>query len=234
MKNILNRAYINAEQLNDKNVFQAVKDFGPHPNFLDVGCWDGEKTVKMGKLAKSVELMGIELIDKAAELARSQNITTFALHADQDIWPIDDNSLDCVVSNQVVEHLSNLDHYFSESARVLKKGGYLITSTNNLSSLHNIGSLFFGFAPFDLTNSSSKIGGIGNPFAVHKDESDNRGSSWTHKCVYTTKWLSDWQKLYGFEYIKVYGSGLYPFPAIVGKYIPLYSAFITLVCKKIS
>ncbi len=101
-----------------------------------------------------------------------------------------------------------------------------------MSSWHNIFSLLLGYTPFDLTNSSSKVKGIGNPFAVHKGETDERGSSWTHKCIYTKKWLIDWQKIYNLKTIKTYGAGYYPLPSWVGQYLQKHSAFITIVAQK--
>lgn len=232
LNNYLNKLYIEAEKLNAANIISALNETKPHKNILDVGCWDGKETLKWAKAANVTDIMGIELVKEAALEAHKNGITTFSIYADKDTWPIKDNSVDCIVSNQVVEHLTNLDHYFSESYRVLKPGGFLITSTNNLSSLHNIGALLFGWTPFDLTNSSEKKLGIGNPLALHKTLQKGRGTSWLHKCIYTTRWLVDWQRLFGFNLVKSYGAGLYPFPAVFGNYVKIYSAFITIVCKK--
>jgi len=234
IKKYLSEMYCAAEELNTQNVISAIKRTGNHSIILDVGCWDGEATKKWAEAANASKVIGIEPIDRLdiKNSALSRNIEVHNLLADKDIWDIQDSSVDCVISNQVVEHLTDLDFYFSQANRVLKPGGYIITSTNNLSSLHNIFSLILGFAPFDLSNSSSQIGGLGNAFAVHRGERDPRGSSWTHKCVYTTKWLSDWQKLYGLIYEFHIGAGLYPFPPTLGKYISLYSAFITIAARK--
>jgi len=232
IKEYLKRMYIDAALLNDENVIQAVADFGPYNTILDVGCWDGIKTLKMATVGCAKSVYGIEPIKKASTIAKKNGINTFEIYADNEVWPIKKSSIDCVISNQVVEHLTDLDHYFREASKVLKSGGYLITSTNNLSSWHNIGSLIFGFTPFDLTNSSSKERGIGNPIAVHRNEQDERGSSWTHKCIYTSRWLKDWQSLYGLTTLKIYGAGYYPFPSKFGKIFPLHSAFITLVAQK--
>lgn len=231
-KDYLKKMYINAALLNDRNVLKAVEESGPHNTLLDVGCWDGLKTMEISAAAKTKKIFGIEPILNAAKVAENNGIKTYQIFADQDQWPIKANSIDCIVSNQVVEHLTNLDNYFSQASQVLKKGGLLITSTNNLSSWHNIGALIFGFAPFDLTNSSSKERGIGNPFAVHRNEQDERGGSWTHKCIYTAKWLMDWQTLYNLKTIKTYGAGYYPLPSKIGNIFPLHSAFITLVAQK--
>ena len=233
MKQILKKLYKQAEKENSKNIIHSLKETGPHLNFLDVGCWDGENTLLWARAAKAAHVYGIETVPAAAKLALKRKIKTFCLQADKDKWPIKDHSLNCVVSNQVIEHLTNSDHFFSESSRVLAKGGYLITSTNNLSSWHNLLAILLGWAPFDLTNASSKITGIGNPLAVHSAEGHPYGPAWTHKCIYTIKWLSDWAGLYGFKLKNTLGAGYYPLPAFFGRVDPNHSAFITLSMQSI-
>jgi SAM-dependent methyltransferase len=233
IKKYLEKLYVSAGLLNDRNVKVAVKSLGHLESLLDVGCWTGEKTLEYAKLVNATAIYGIEPVIEAGKQSEKKGIKVLYNLADSQKWQIANNAIDVVISNQVVEHLSDLDFFFKESSRVLKPGGYLITSTNNLSSLHNIFSLLFGWTPFDLTNCSSKSKGIGNPLAVHRGEIDERGSSWTHKCVYTAKWLSDWQLLYGLKVKKVYGAGLYPFPSNLGLIFPKHSAFITLIARKI-
>ena len=232
MKQYLGWLYEQALNLNDQNVADALAKTGPHKVLLDVGCWDGIKTQELAAAAKAETLLGIEPIKSAAKDAEKRGVKTYTVQADREKWPINDESVDCVVSNQVVEHLSDLDFFFSEAARVLKPGGYIISSTNNLSSWHNIGALLFGWAPFDFTNSSSKTKGIGNPLAIHRGETDERGSSWTHKCIYTAQWLNEWQELYGLKSKEVLGAGYHPLPPIIGKYFTRHCAFITVIARK--
>lgn len=234
IKAYLNNLYRSAEDLNTANIIESLKKTGPHKRLLDVGCWDGEASQNWINASSASEVYGIEPVKNESifKLATDRGIKVSNIYADKDPWPFEANFFDCVVSNQVVEHLSDIDFFFNQAQRVLKPNGFLVTSTNNLSSLHNIGSLVFGFTPFDLTNCSSKGLGIGNPFALHKNESDPRGNSWTHKTIYTTKWLKDWQSVYGLSYEFDCGAGLYPFPSSFGKHLKLYSAFITIVCKK--
>lgn len=228
----LNRLYAGAGNLNDTNVFTALARTGPHSRLLDIGCWDGKQTKRWAQAAKATEIFGIEPVSSAAEQALKNGIQVSKLLADSGKWPYKDDFFDCIISNQVVEHLTDLDHFFSESSRVLKPGGHLITSTNNLSSWHNIISLVLGWTPFDLSNSSAIRMGLGNPLAIHRQESNPRGNSWTHKSVYTSRWLTDWQAVYGLSPVETIGAGYYPFPAIVGKILPLHSAFITVITQK--
>jgi 2-polyprenyl-3-methyl-5-hydroxy-6-metoxy-1,4-benzoquinol methylase len=231
-KKYLIKMYGNAMILNDKNVCSALSYTWPHKRLLDVWCRDGEKTQSYIYSAQSVENYGIELIDSAAKKANQKWIQTMACYADQDIRPFEDDFFDVVVSNQVIEHLSDVDKFIGEAYRVLKPWWHLITSTNNLSSWHNIFALLFGWAPFDLTNSSKKVIGIGNPLAVHQWEVAKNGDSWTHKCIYTTRWLNDWFSKFWLKAIKNYWSGYYPLWAVVGSLLKRHCAFITLINKK--
>ena len=224
--------YASAGALNAQNVIHALKTTGPHHRLLDVGCWDGQETLVWASAGGVREVHGIELISTAAKLASQKGILVSEITADDHKWPFKKDYFDCIVSNQVIEHLTNVDLYFSECSRTLKPRGHLITSTNNLASWHNIVSLLIGWTPFDLTNSSAKRMGLGTPLAVHQGEANPRGNSWTHKCVYTSAWLKDWQSLYGLEQIKTLGAGLYPFPASLGRMFPTHSAFITVISQK--
>lgn len=232
IKTFLQNMYAQAEFLNNQNIVQALQKTGPHTTLLDVGCWDGLNTRVWITAANVKYPLGIEPVRAAAVKSEKNGIKTFITKADSGKWPLKDNSVDCVVSNQVVEHLNDLDSFFAQAYRVLKPGGYIITSTNNLSSLHNIFALTMGWAPFDLTNSSYLRWGMGNPLATHRGESDKRGHTWTHKTIYTAHWLMEWQQAHGFISLEVYGAGFYPLPAILGRYITRYSAFITTVCQK--
>src|SRR3989344_9700365 len=113
MKKFLQKMYVDAEKLNTKNVQEALNSTGPHINLLDVGCWDGENTKIWVKSANAKNVFGIEPVKITSKI----NINVFTVKADEDKWPIPNASMDCVVSNQVVEHLSDLDHFFSEARR---------------------------------------------------------------------------------------------------------------------
>jgi SAM-dependent methyltransferase len=231
-KDYLNKIYLEACNQNIQNIDQALTMTGPHKVLIDIGCWDGKWTIHFAHIAHAQKILGIEPSSMVAKKAAAKGISVFTMPADQNKWPIPDTSIDCIVSNQVVEHLINLDGYFQEASRVLKPGGIIITSTNNLSSLHNILAICLGWAPFDLTNSSVKASGIGNPYSLHKHAATSNNSSWIHKCIYTSYWLNEWQRIYGLHPLKTYGAGLYPFPAFWGRIFKKYAAFITVINQK--
>src|SRR5271157_5549639 len=62
--------------------------------------------------------------------------------------PFSDNAFSLVVCEQVIEHLHNTTFFISELYRILKIGGSLLLSTENLASWPNRLALLLGFAPF--------------------------------------------------------------------------------------
>jgi len=232
IKKYIEKLYKNAESSGEEDIKKALKEVGDEKVLLDVGCWDGINTLKWKKAMNAKKVFGIEVVNKAAKLARKRDITVYESDLDRENWPLKNGSVDCVISNIVIEHLSDVDHFIAESYRVLKKSGYTVVATNNLSSWHNIFSLLWGWTPFDLTNTSIKHWSIGNPLALHSKEKHDRGNTFSHRCVYTIRWLKEWYELYGFKLIKVYGSGYYPLPDVLGSIDKTHSALITLLFKK--
>lgn len=232
IKRFLLKLYKGAEKHKEISIRKELSRLPPKGVFLDVGCWDGRKTLWWAKAAKAKKALGIEMVEYAARRAKNKNIEVFVTNIDKEKWPIRDNSVDCVFSNLLIEHLGNVDHFISETHRVLKKSGQTILSTNNLSSWHNIAGLLFGWAPFDMANSSSTLRLIGNPITNQKNDSFF-GQSWCHKCIYTTTWLKEWYELYGFKLVSVRGSGYYPLPAFIGNVDKTHAAFIILTFKKV-
>jgi SAM-dependent methyltransferase len=232
LRKFLEKLYSNTNNYRRKVVRETLKKYGPFENFLDVGCWDGTTTLDSISLTKVKNIYGVEPVKEYAEIARKKGLKTKSFFVDNEEWEFKDDFFDCINSFEVIEHLTDLDFYFEQSYKKLKKGGYLITTTNNLSSFHNIISLVLGWAPLDLANSSKKLRSVGNPLSLHQDSTSTHGSTWTHKCVYTPYWLTDWAKLYGFEFVDYKGIGFYPLPPEVGSVFKKNSSFFTLILKK--
>lgn len=50
--------------------------------------------------------------------------------------PLDDHAADCVLSSQVLEHVSDPAGYLQEAHRVLREGGHLVLSTHGVWQYH--------------------------------------------------------------------------------------------------
>ncbi len=230
-KSLLTNIYKGTERSKENELKKALRKVSNNGTLLDIGCWDGKKTVWWAKAYNAKLTIGLDSVKSACIEAQKRGIKSIKCDLNGK-WPIKSSSIDCVVSNLVIEHISDVDNFISESSRVLKHEGYAVVSTNNLSSWHNILSLIFGWSPFDLTNSSSKLWSIGNPLVVHKNVKSAYGATFLHKCVYTIRWLKEWYELYALKLISAKGAGYYPLPSWIGNLDKTHSALIILTFKK--
>jgi SAM-dependent methyltransferase len=218
-----------AAVMNIENITGALRAEAPVRSLLDLGCDDGANTITFGRAAEARALVGVEVVSERAVLAAARGIDVRVASLN-DVVPIDDASVDAVVSNQVIEHLADTDTFVSEIHRVLRPGGVAVVSTENLASWHNVGALLFGWQPFSLTNVSSQSGGLGNPLAIHRGES--YAKAWEHLRVFAYQGLRELFVLHGFGVEAVLGAGYYPLPSSVGRRLPRHAAFLTVVARR--
>jgi SAM-dependent methyltransferase len=193
---------------------------------LDLGCDDGTNTTRFAAAARATEAYGLELVGERAKLAADRNIRVRVGDLNRP-FPFDDRSFDLVVSNQVIEHLHDTDNFVRESYRVLRPGGLVVVSTENLASWHNIGALMFGWQPFSLTNVSDRRLGIGNPLAIHRGE-QLALESWQHLRVFAHRGLRELFQAHGFVVSEISGAGYFPLPRWLATVDGRHAAFVTM------
>jgi 2-polyprenyl-3-methyl-5-hydroxy-6-metoxy-1,4-benzoquinol methylase len=198
---------------------------------LDVGCDDGSLTMRLATAVGTTLVKGVEVVEERAVIARSRGIAVST--ADLNLaLPYGDSTFDVVTSNQVIEHLADTDRFVEEIWRVVKPGGYVVTSTENLASWHNIGSLVLGWQPFSLTNVTSTRMGLGNPLAVHRQASWEHGDTWQHRRVFAFRGLKELFEAHGFSVETIKGSGYYPLPSRLASFDPRHAAFLAVKTRK--
>ena len=103
---------------------------------LDVGCGRGEykddtvffrKNLKILR-GKGSKVIGIDIDENAKN---NPFIDEFKLICGN-YWPVDDNSIDLIVCDNVLEHIEEPDKFFNEIRRVLKNNGFICIRTTNL------------------------------------------------------------------------------------------------------
>lgn len=200
----------------------------PDAVVCDVGCWDGGAFWRYAP--RNATLLGLELNADAVQLARTRGIEAVAADLGE-TWPLDDQSVDLITSNQVIEHVADTDHFVRETLRVLRPGGTAFISTENLASWHNIAALSLGWQPFSITNVSEARPSIGNPLANLR-YGDALGVGWQHVRVFARRGLIELFEAHGFVDVTVRGAGYYPLPAAVGRLDSRHAAFITVVAQR--
>ena len=98
---------------------------------LDFGCGSGQLLTYLRILGYE-NLTGVDL--KSQESLNQVNIMHNNMGFGSDIFftydgvslPFDDSSFDIILSQQVLEHVHNVEKYFSESKRVLSSGGKIL------------------------------------------------------------------------------------------------------------
>ena len=199
---------------------------------LDLGCDNGQLVKqRINCYVGSRFIWGIDIDRKALSKAAKRGIKTFCLNLNGARLPFKDNFFDVIQANQIIEHLWDTDTFIAEIYRLLKPRGYVLISTENLSSWHNLFSLFFGFqAP---SQDISSLYRPSNPFSLCHE----RSRPWVaHQRVFTILGLSKLMELYGFKVEQVRTAGYYPLPnflaRIMAKIDPTHTAFFCLKVRK--
>ncbi|MBP6822028.1 MAG: class I SAM-dependent methyltransferase [Acidobacteria bacterium] len=110
----------------------------PSSVVLDVGCGRGmyeEDSVAVRKESRTLKGRCAKVIGIDVDISGEDNpgIDEFRRIEGQQ-WPLDDGSVDVIVSDCVLEHVEDPESFFSESRRALKTGGVLCIRTANARS----------------------------------------------------------------------------------------------------
>ena len=98
---------------------------------VDLGAGDGALTSLMVRAGARV--IAIDNEEKGVELAREifakEGLQAEFIVGSVEEIPLPDNSVDAVMSCDVIEHLDHYDRHVAEAARILKPGGILVVTT---------------------------------------------------------------------------------------------------------
>ena len=116
---------------------------------LDCGCGMGENIIKIKKKLPEIgKIIGIDNYEPSVEIcnAKYSKDAEFILGDCLDM-PIDSKSVQVIISNQVIEHISQYEKYINEMRRVLFPGGLLVISTPNAHCPKNVFIKLIGKQP---------------------------------------------------------------------------------------
>lgn len=114
-----NRSKLAIREVDTYKTLSSVAGFNSNLNlsqgkFLDLGA--GDKFLSHAINKSNLEYIPLDIDNIDFEI---------------DTFPIKDSSVDIIFSLALIEHLSNIDHFFSECKRVLKSEGIIYLSTPN-------------------------------------------------------------------------------------------------------
>ena len=218
------RIFRTAEEENRRAILAACRP-RPGARLLDLGCGDGEFTMRVAKRVGAGEVHGVELFPDIAAMARERGVTVTETSLGERL-PYDDASFDAIHSNQVIEHLPFTDHFLKEIRRLLRPDGYAVVSTNNLASWHNVVSLVLGWQPTPVHVSDEVH--IGNPANFIEGVPGAHGQN--HLRVFTGRALAGLAEFHGLRVELSRTAGYYPLmergSRVMNRLDPLHGAFL--------
>ncbi len=107
---------------------------------LELGCGDGSFRLL---LDSEMEYWGVEPFFEAAELARNNIYKVINDTYESAFSELPDNYFDLIICNDVIEHFTDHDSFFSSIKTKISDEGYIIGSIPNVRHLNNILNLVF-------------------------------------------------------------------------------------------
>jgi len=98
-------------------------------SILDVGCGNGWVAKEFLPKGKQVYSLDISVTNPAIAKKLYQDEKHFGIAADSFYLPFNDNSFDCVIASEIIEHIVEPKDFIKELFRVVKSGGSLIITT---------------------------------------------------------------------------------------------------------
>jgi ubiquinone/menaquinone biosynthesis C-methylase UbiE len=109
---------------------------------LDIASGEGYGSYLMAKKAKNV--VGVDIDFSTVKLAKKKYIRNNLeyLEGSTSFIPLEDNSVDAVISFETIEHHDEHDKMMTEIKRVLKPDGFLLISSPNTVNPYHIKELY--------------------------------------------------------------------------------------------
>jgi SAM-dependent methyltransferase len=209
----------------------------PGGTLLDLGCGDGQFTSQVREKTQATRVMAIDAVAENLAAAAEKGIDGTKSDLNEPL-PIPDASVDIVVANHVIEHLSNTDLIVQEIGRVLKPGGYAVVATPNLAAWYNIALLILGQQPPSTSVSDFAHVGFMERRVWSGAYTSGVGHEGTnnHRRIFVRSTFKRLFEFYGFRCEKVAVSGFPPLPwwlaDLVCRILPMYGWQIMIRVRK--
>ncbi|MGQ9873585.1 class I SAM-dependent methyltransferase, partial [Leptodesmis sp.] len=114
----------------------AARILRPRQRLLDIGCGDGV----LGVLVRDrfEEIYGIDISDKAVELARQRGIKAYCINLNAEKLPFEDSYFDSITCLSTLQCIYDIIFALREFNRVLRLDGELILTVPNMRTFWRI------------------------------------------------------------------------------------------------
>lgn len=118
----------------------------PGQRLLDVGCGDG--TLGMLVRNRFEEIYGVDISDKAIEVAQRRGIKAYKVNLNVEALPFEDNYFDSITCLATLQLIYDINTMLREFNRVLKPDGELVLTVANMRAYWRIFKLVvLGYFP---------------------------------------------------------------------------------------
>jgi SAM-dependent methyltransferase len=140
------------------HIARFLKLVAPFENVVDLGAGNGADLTLAEQACPSARRFAVETYPPNVEKLKAHH-NVVALDLEKDPLPFADESIDVVLSNQVLEHVKEIFWILHQVSRVLRVGGRLIVGVPNLASYHNRLLLLCGRQPTVIQNHTAHVRG---------------------------------------------------------------------------
>lgn len=176
----------------------SLLDPNPKAKFVDLGCWNGERTLRFANTLGTKDILGLDVKDFGVPFR-------FVPCDIEKGIPLEDNTYDVVTARYIIEHVCHTDLFVKEIRRILKPGGYTVITAPNMASGRIIVEL--------LLNRQPKEAHVSDMFLIRGDVKEEKAhEGFLHKRLFTEESLRKLLTFHGFkvEVLKRMGYGALP------------------------
>ena len=172
---------------------------------------------------KESRYIGIEWNTKLVQDARKKGLNVVQGDLNRE-FTFQDNTYKCIFGLSVLEHLLNPCKFLRECYRCLEKGGRLVILTPNISTYFTAALILAGRMPSsgphpdsDALLKHEELFKVSHESIQPDTESDTPVHR--HLVVFSFRVLKSYLMTIGFEEVRGYGYGLYPFPSFMQSFL---------------
>ncbi len=150
-------------------IVHALLDGAPRGRALDAACGTGRHAAHLASLGYDV--VGVDATDAMLDVARAKLPTSQLLPGRLDALPVDDASVDVLTCSLALTHVAALGPVLREFARVVRPGGWVVTSDMHPIVVALGGTAVFPGEPgtFDIRHVPNLLHGVSEYVTEERD-----------------------------------------------------------------